>query len=137
MNDKDKAKALMGLTELIEQKKLKIESSSEMARRDLEAFHITSQGDTPAMKSAKRRLVGLVSASRKRKIAKLKIELAILQAADDALCRIAEIAGQHTTIDDTSEFNEICEEAQKPYQVGIDWAVGCEPKWKEEKDGVE
>lgn len=137
MNDKDKAKALMGLTELIEQKKLKIESSSEMARRDLEAFHITSQGDTPAMKSAKRRLVGLVSASRKRKIAQLKIELAILQAADDALCRIAEIAGQHTTIDDTSEFNEIWEEAQKPYQVGIDWAVGCEPKGKEEKDGVE
>lgn len=137
MNDKDKAKALMGLTELIEQKKLKIESSSEMARRDLEAFHITSQGDTPAMKSAKRRLVGLVSASRKRKIAQLKIELAILQVADDALCRIAEIAGQHTTIDDTSEFNEIWEEAQKPYQVGIDWAVGCEPKGKEEKDGVE
>ena len=137
MNDKDKTKALMGLAELIEQKKLKIESSSEMARRDLEAFHITSQGDTPAMKAAKRRLVGLVSASRKRKIAQSKIELAILQAADDALCRIAEIAGQHTTIDDTKEFNEIWEEAQKPYQVGIDWAVGCEPKWKEEKDGVE
>ena len=137
MNDKDKAKALMGLTELIEQKKLKIESSSEMARRDLEAFHITSQGDTPAMKSAKRRLVGLVSASRKRKIAQLKIELAILQAADDALCRIAEIAGQHTTIDDISEFNEIWDEAQKPYQIGIDLAVGCEPKGREEKDGVE
>ena len=137
MNDKDKAKALMGLTELIEQKKLKIESSSEMARRDLEAFHITSQGDTPAMKSAKRRLVGLVSASRKRKIAQLKFELAILQAADDALCRIAEIAGQHTTIDDPREFNEIWDEAQKPYQVGIDWAEGCEPKGKEEKDGVE
>lgn len=137
MNDKDKAKALMGLTELIEQKKLKIESSSEMARRDLEAFHITSQGDTPAMKSAKRRLVGLVSASRKRKIAQLKIELAILQAADDALCRIAEIAGQHTTIDDAKEFNEIWEEAQKPYHVGIDWAVGCEPKGKEEKNGGE
>lgn len=137
MNDKDKAKALMGLTELIEQKKLKIESSSEMARRDLEAFHITSQGDTPAMKSAKRRLVGLVSASRKRKIAQLKFELAILQAADDALCRIAEIAGRHTTIDDPREFNEIWEEAQKPYQVGIDWAVGCEPKGKEEKDGGE
>lgn len=137
MNDKDKAKALMGLTELIEQKKLKIESSSEMARRDLEAFHITSQGDTPAMKSAKRRLVGLVSASRKRKIAQLKIELAILQAADDALCRIAEIAGQHTTIDDPREFNEIWEEAQKPYQVGIDRAVGCERKGKEEQDGWE
>lgn len=129
MNDKDKAKALMGLTELIEQKKLKIESSSEMARRDLEAFHITSQGDTPAMKSAKRRLVGLVSASRKRKIAQLKFELAILQAA--------EIAGQHTTIDDPREFNEIWEEAQKPYQVGIDWAVGCEPKGKEEQNGGE
>lgn len=137
MNDKDKTKALMGLTKLIEQKKLKIESSSEMARRDLEAFHITSQGDTPAMESVKRRLVGLVSASRKRKIAQLKIELAILQAADDALCRIAEIAGQHTTIDDPREFNEIWEEAQKPYQVGIDWAVGCEPKGKEEKDGGE
>lgn len=137
MNDRDKTKTLMGLTELIEQKKLKIESSSEMARRDLEAFHITSQGDTPAMESAKRRLVGLVSASRKRKIAQLKIELAILQAADDALCRIAEIAGQHTTIDDPREFNEIWEEAQKPYQVGIDWAVGCEQKGKEEKDGGE
>lgn len=137
MNDKDKTKALMGLTKLIEQKKLKIESSSEMARRDLEAFHITSQGDTPAMESVKRRLVGLVSASRKRKIAQLKIELAILQAADDALCRIAEIAGQHTTIDDPREFNEIWEEAQKPYQVGIDWAVGCEPKGKEEQDGWE
>ena len=137
MNDKDKAKALMGLTELIEQKKLKIESSSEMARRDLEAFHITSQGDTPAMKSAKRRLVGLVSASRKRKLAQLKFELAILQVADDALCRIAEIAGQHTTIDAPREFNEIWEEAQKPYQVGIDWAVGCEPKGKEEQDGWE
>ena len=137
MNDKDKTKALMGLTELIEQKKLKIESSSEMARRDLEAFHITSQGDTPAMESVKRHLVGLVSASRKRKIAQLKIELAILQAADDALCRIAEIAGQHTTIDDPREFNEIWEEAQKPYQVGIDWAVGCESKGKEEQDGWE
>lgn len=137
MNDRDKAKTLMGLTELIKQKKLKIELSSEMARRDLEAFHITSQGDTPAMESAKRRLVGLVSASRKRKIAQLKIELAILHAADDALCRIAEIAGQHTTIDDPREFNEIWEEAQKPYQVGIDWAVGCEPKGKEEKDGGE
>ena len=137
MNDKDKAKALMGLAELIEQKKLKIESSSEMARRDLEAFHITTQGDTPAMKSAKRRLVGPVSASRKRKIAQLKFELAILQAADDALCRIAEIAGQHTTIDDPREFNEIWEEAQKPYQVGIDWAVGCEPKGKEEQNGGE
>ena len=137
MNDKDKAKALMGLTELIEQKKLKIESSSEMARHDLEAFHITSQGDTPAMKSAKRRLVGLVSASRKRKLAQLKFELAILQVADDALCRIAEIAGQHTTIDAPREFNEIWEEAQKPYQVGIDWAVGCEPKGKEEQDGWE
>lgn len=137
MNDKDKTKALMGLTKLIEQKKLKIESSSEMARRDLEAFHITSQGDTPAMESVKRRLVGLVSASRKRKIAQLKIELAILQAADDALCRIAEIAGQHTTINDPREFNEIWEEAQKPYQVGIDWAVGCEPKCKEEQDGWE
>ena len=137
MNDKDKTKALMGLTELIEQKKLKIESSSEMARRDLEAFHITSQGDTPAMESVKRRLVGLVSASRKRKIAQLKIELAILQAADDALCRIAEIAGQHTTIDDPREFNEIWEEAQKPYQGGIDRAVGCESKGKEEQDGWE
>lgn len=137
MNDKDTTKALMGLTELIEQKKLKIESSSEMARHDLEAFHITSQGDTPAMESAKRHLVGLVSASRKRKIAQLKFELAILQVADDALCRIAEIAGQHTTIDAPREFNEIWEEAQKPYQVGIDWAVGCEQMGKEEKDGVE
>lgn len=137
MNDKDKAKALMGLTELIEQKKLKIESSYEWAKRDIEAFHITSQGDTPAMKSAKRRLVGLVSASRKRKIAQLKFELAILQAADEALCRIAEIAGQHTTIDDPREFNEIWEEAQKPYQVGIDLAVGCELKGKEEQDGGE
>lgn len=137
MNDKDKTKALMGLTELIEQKKLKIESSSEMARRDLEAFHITSQGDTPAMKSAKRRLVGLVSVSRKRKIAQLKFELAILQAADDALSRISEIAGHHTTISGHREFNEIWEEAQKPYQVGIDWAAGCEPKGKEEQDGGE
>lgn len=137
MNDKDKEEALMGLAYLIEQKKLKIESSSEMVRRDLEAFQITSQGDTPAMTDAKRRIVGLVSASRKRKITQLKFELAILQAADDALCRIAEIAGQHTTIDDPREFNEIWEEAQKPYQVGIDRVVGCEPKGKEEKDGGE
>lgn len=137
MNDKDNAKSLMGLTELIKQKKLKIESSYEWAKRDLEAFHITSQGDTPAMKSAKRRIVRLVSASRERKIAQLKFELAILQAADDALFRIMEIAGQHTTINAHREFNEIWEEAQKPYQVGIDWGVGCEPKGKEEQGGVE
>lgn len=137
MNDNDKTKALMGLAELIKHKKLQIESSSEMMLRDLEAFRITSQGDTPAMTDAKKRLVGLVSSSRKRKIARVKVELAILQAADDALRRIAEIAGQHTTIDDPREFNEIFEEAQKPYQVGIDWAVGCEPKGKEEQDGGE
>lgn len=137
MKDNDKTKALMGLTELIEHKKLQIESSSEMMLRDLEAFQVTSQGDTPAMTDAKKRLVGLVSSSRKRKIARLKVELAILQATDDALCRIAEIAEKHTTIDDAGGFNDIREEVRKPYQVGIDWAVECESKGKEEQDGGE
>lgn len=137
MNNKDKTSAIRGLDDLIKHKKLQIESSSEMARRDLEAFHITSQDDTPAMKSAKRRLVGLVSASRKRKIAQLKSELAILQTADYALSRISEIAGQHTTISDPREFNEIWEEAQRPYQVGIDWGAGCDSNGKEGQNGVE
>lgn len=132
MNDKGKAKVMRGLSDLIKHKKLQIESSSEMARHDLYAFRMTSQGDTPATTDAKRRLVELVSASRKRKIAHLKIELAILQAADDALSRISEISGQYTTIADPREFNEIWEESQKPYQIGIDWAVGCEPNGKEE-----
>lgn len=135
MNDNGKAKAMRGLADLIKHKKLQIESNSEMARHDLYAFRMTSKGDTSAMTDAKRRLVELVSASRKRKIAQLKIELAILQAADDALCRIMEIAGQNTTIAGPMEFNEIWEEAQNPYKVGIDWAVGCESNGKEEQNG--
>lgn len=133
--DAKRMEAYKGLNELIRNKQLQIDTSHEDLKRDLEAFRITSHGDTPEMIEAKKRIVDLVSEARERKIKNLIKELEVLKSADTALCEIAEIAGQNTTIDDPPEFNQIWELANRPYAVGIDWAKGCEPK--EEKETKE